>query len=345
MNPDPRKRRAESDWRPPEAIKAAWLMNALRATPNARVTQTQLEQRPKPQQHPINLVQRSHLQTGHHCCLKIMERSTYQCRLLEISSNLLEYKPHRSHPQLPSYPKSNSSLTQIAGYAKTSTGCYTLRASCPKTPGQDFTITPDLFLSNPFVVHHAALDETQTEITTETAENRARAKTPEEIESIDLTGSPDRASKLSHRPNQPKYAGLPTPPSSSTKATKLTDPVVLKLLAQEAKTDPKLEAVEQENALEITSSAEPSHDLSGPTTADKLLGAELPQPPPYFNRDRQTVSYKSLQDFYSLFDQMERTSYVGALFPEAYAVHLRDELCNNCWLARNVDFEGAREEV
>lgn len=49
------------------------------------------------------------------------------------------------------------------------------------------------------------------------------------------------------------------------------------------------------------------------------------------------VSYKTLQDFYSLLDQIERTSYVGALFLEAYAERLRDDMCKDCWFKRYVD--------
>jgi hypothetical protein len=45
-----------------------------------------------------------------------------------------------------------------------------------------------------------------------------------------------------------------------------------------------------------------------------------------------SINYKTLQDFYSLLDQIERTSYVGALFLEAYAERLRDDLCRECWL-------------
>ncbi|KAL1600386.1 hypothetical protein SLS60_006771 [Paraconiothyrium brasiliense] len=52
--------------------------------------------------------------------------------------------------------------------------------------------------------------------------------------------------------------------------------------------------------------------------------------------DRRILSYKTLPDFYSLLDQIERTSYVGALFLEAYAERLRDDMCKNCWFERYV---------
>jgi hypothetical protein len=56
--------------------------------------------------------------------------------------------------------------------------------------------------------------------------------------------------------------------------------------------------------------------------------------------DKGIVSYKTLPDFYSLLDQIERTSFVGALFLEAYAERLRDDLCRECWRKRYVVPEG-----
>jgi hypothetical protein len=50
-------------------------------------------------------------------------------------------------------------------------------------------------------------------------------------------------------------------------------------------------------------------------------------------------SYKSLQDFYSLLDKIERTSCVGALFLEAYAEKLRDDMCKSCWLKHNINLD------
>ncbi|KAF2812749.1 uncharacterized protein BDZ99DRAFT_497090 [Mytilinidion resinicola] len=48
------------------------------------------------------------------------------------------------------------------------------------------------------------------------------------------------------------------------------------------------------------------------------------------------ISFRTIQDFYSLLDQIERTSYVGAMFLEAYAEYLRHDLCGNCWFQFNV---------
>lgn len=48
------------------------------------------------------------------------------------------------------------------------------------------------------------------------------------------------------------------------------------------------------------------------------------------------VSYKTLQDFYFLLDRIERTSYVGALFLEAYAERLRNDMCKDCWFERYI---------
>lgn len=64
-----------------------------------------------------------------------------------------------------------------------------------------------------------------------------------------------------------------------------------------------------------------------------------PGPAPFFNQQTRIVSYKTLQDFYGLLDKIERTSFVGALFLEAYAEKLRDDLCKACWLERNVNLD------
>ncbi|KAF9700352.1 hypothetical protein EKO04_001242 [Ascochyta lentis] len=61
--------------------------------------------------------------------------------------------------------------------------------------------------------------------------------------------------------------------------------------------------------------------------------------PSYVDQHRRIVSYKTLQDFYGLLDKVERTSYVGALFLEAYAEKLRDDLCQACWLKRNINLD------
>lgn len=67
--------------------------------------------------------------------------------------------------------------------------------------------------------------------------------------------------------------------------------------------------------------------------------AKPPSPPPFFDQRRRIVSYKTLQDFYELLDKIERTSYVGAVFLEAYAEKLRDDLCKDCWLKRNINLD------
>jgi hypothetical protein len=48
------------------------------------------------------------------------------------------------------------------------------------------------------------------------------------------------------------------------------------------------------------------------------------------------ISYRTLQDFYALLDKIERTSHVGALFLEAYAERLRDDMCKDCRFKHNV---------
>jgi hypothetical protein len=74
-------------------------------------------------------------------------------------------------------------------------------------------------------------------------------------------------------------------------------------------------------------------------SAEDASLAGPPSPPPYFDRRRRIVSYITLQEFYSLLDKIERTSYVGALFLEAYAEKLRDDLCKACWLKWNINLD------
>lgn len=127
-------------------------------------------------------------------------------------------------------------------------------------------------------------------------------KTPE-VETIDLTDSPPPSSKGK------APIGLPTPPSSF--------------------------AIQQQKAYE-----EIGANLSAQTLKERndSLAAATPTPP-FFNQQRRIVSYKTLQDFYGLLDKIERTSYVGAIFLEAYAERLRDDLCKACWLKRNVNLD------
>ncbi|KAJ4361196.1 hypothetical protein N0V95_002077 [Ascochyta clinopodiicola] len=77
---------------------------------------------------------------------------------------------------------------------------------------------------------------------------------------------------------------------------------------------------------------------SGDQAEDATLGNPSANPS-YFDQRRRIVSYKTLQDFYELLDKIERTSYVGALFLEAYAEKLRDDLCKACWLKRNINLD------
>jgi hypothetical protein len=127
----------------------------------------------------------------------------------------------------------------------------------------------------------------------------SRHLTPEPIETIDLTGSPDPPSR-SHG----KSHVLPTPPSSFSKTP------------QDATTTSK----QHEPTSTFTTSPGPpvEHSLFHP---------------------KRIRSYKTLQDFYSLLDKIERNSYVGALFLEAYAEKLRDDMCKTCWLKHNINLD------
>ncbi|QDS72982.1 hypothetical protein FKW77_008787 [Venturia effusa] len=47
---------------------------------------------------------------------------------------------------------------------------------------------------------------------------------------------------------------------------------------------------------------------------------------------KPATSFRTLKEFYSLLDRIERTSYVGSRYLEVYAEFLHRESCNECWL-------------
>lgn len=132
-----------------------------------------------------------------------------------------------------------------------------------------------------------------------------RHKTPEPIETIDLTLSPDRATERLQ---------VPTPPSSLPKVLSFRDS------PKKPRTDNKFKSLD-------TGSHSP------------VLRPKRAEAPPESEPVRRIESYKSLQDFYSLLDNIERTSYVAALFLEAYAEKLRDDTCKDCWFKHNVNLD------
>jgi hypothetical protein len=131
-----------------------------------------------------------------------------------------------------------------------------------------------------------------------------RNTTPETIETIDLTGSPEPPSKQGRR----QLCGIPTPPSSLP--SKIQQGVEI--------------ASNKGQHMPIASSVRTAHvaEHSKETVPHKHI-----------------ESYQTLQDFYSLLDKIERTSYVGALFLEAYAEKLRDDMCKSCWFKHNVNVD------
>ncbi|CZT24970.1 uncharacterized protein RCC_10699 [Ramularia collo-cygni] len=74
----------------------------------------------------------------------------------------------------------------------------------------------------------------------------------------------------------------------------------------------------------------PSSNLEGSSVASKG-----PSP---------TLSYDTLQNFYSLLDKIERTSPIGARFLEAYADRLHAETCHGCWFA-GIAVAGEEDEL
>jgi hypothetical protein len=130
-----------------------------------------------------------------------------------------------------------------------------------------------------------------------------RPKTPD-VETIDLPESPPPRS----RGKAP--IGLPTPQSSFTTHQQKNHEATGALPAAQALTE--------------------RHD-------SVALAPTIP--PSFFHQQRRIVRYKMLQDFYGLLDKIERASYVGAIFLEAYAERLRDDICKACWLKKNVNLE------
>ncbi|KAJ4360616.1 uncharacterized protein N0V89_001182 [Didymosphaeria variabile] len=135
----------------------------------------------------------------------------------------------------------------------------------------------------------------------------ARPKTPPaKVEEIDLTMPPQSAlGPTSEGPAPP----LPTPPASLPVADNAY------------------------NRFSLRGYDQASLALPG-TDKEAWSGSEHAS---HSSVARCILSYKTLPDFYSLLDQIERTSYVGALFLEAYAERLRDDMCKDCWFERYVE--------
>lgn len=127
---------------------------------------------------------------------------------------------------------------------------------------------------------------------------------------IDLTGDDDDAP--SHPTNLVPTFGIPTPPSSW------------------GPTSPRKG---KQSILSTPSAA----------TQNAFASSHLSAPGPSPIKSMKITSYETLQDFYSLLDQIERTSYVAAMFLEAYAEHLHIDMCRDCWLKRNIDLEADEE--
>jgi hypothetical protein len=102
---------------------------------------------------------------------------------------------------------------------------------------------------------------------------------------------------------------------------------------------PEIETIDLTDSPPPKTKAVPSIPTPPSTQANAISPLKPIEPPPYFDKQRRIVSYKTLQDFYELLDKIERTSYVGAKFLEAYAEKLRDDLCKDCWFKRNVNLD------
>ena len=136
------------------------------------------------------------------------------------------------------------------------------------------------------------------------------------------SSTPSRISKKSHdiashdlKNINPSF--LPTPPSSSPMLAEEKEPLNTSMTPLPT-------------TKEVTFYFSKNHDsvmVENQRTKRKCEGA---------SQKRQSKIYSTLQDFYSLLDKIERTSFVGALFLEAYAEYLYDDLCGDCWFKHNV---------
>jgi hypothetical protein len=139
----------------------------------------------------------------------------------------------------------------------------------------------------------------------QTLEHMSRAPAVQEVEEVDLTG--DRENWNRH--------GFMTPPPSAKETSQFQTPG---------------------RPVKANSYASPHQQTSSVATHDVPSHQQVqstPSPSP------QITSYRTLQDYYSLLDQIERTSYVGARFLEAYAERLRDDLCADCWSRHNINLD------
>jgi hypothetical protein len=126
----------------------------------------------------------------------------------------------------------------------------------------------------------------------------------------DITVSPDRASDPAV-----KSSGLPTPPGSFDNNVTSGKHVT-------------------ENSTSTQSS-----DRTQKRVVTAIESTMDPSPSFAFSDSKRIVSYTTLQNFYALLDRIERTSYVGALFLEAYAEKLRDDMCKDCWFQHNFNLD------
>ncbi|KAH7383171.1 hypothetical protein BKA66DRAFT_90691 [Pyrenochaeta sp. MPI-SDFR-AT-0127] len=135
-----------------------------------------------------------------------------------------------------------------------------------------------------------------------------RKPQPPPVREGNLARSPDHASQFAD-----KSGGLKAPPPSLEKSS------------GGLKSSVEMRESNQGHSNISPSDVMPSLPSSEPTTTSK--------------QSTRIVSYKTLQDFYCLLDRIERTSYVGALFLEAYAEKLRDDMCQTCWFKHNVKLD------
>lgn len=79
-----------------------------------------------------------------------------------------------------------------------------------------------------------------------------------------------------------------------------------------------------------------------------LTGGLIKTDPPTTMANFTTLklSFRTLSEFYSMLDKIERTSYVGARYLEAYAEYLQNtDSCSNCWFEKRIMSEEELEEL
>ncbi|KAK8223831.1 hypothetical protein HDK90DRAFT_470538 [Phyllosticta capitalensis] len=134
-------------------------------------------------------------------------------------------------------------------------------------------------------------------------------------------------------PGQPQEGDandLPTPPSSSH-PTEDFPPLSKKPLEETSETPLPTPPGSSQPI-----SNPPSSAATAPSTPARQQLSQDAASHPDMSKAPTRPPRRSLPEFYSLLDAVERTSHIGAQFLEAYATGLRNDACTDCWFKLHV---------